>query len=248
MDRSTRCELLADWLWFLVCGILSSIWCLTAAGQLSATFDEPIYINRGLQHWRSGSYHPLLQMGTMPLPVDAETLPLYLWERWRGVPFDPVADFQKLLPPARAMTLLFWWLLLCYGRLAGRALAGPWGGRLAVGLLAFEPSFLAHAGLATTDISITACLLALVYHFRMGREAGWFRRLGLPAFWFAAALLAKASALVYGPLFLVAVEVERLVRSGKLAYSAAGWRERCASGEPSCSRFTATCIGCLRAA
>lgn len=224
MGCSTRWESIADWLWFLVCGILSSLWCVTAAGQLSATFDEPIYVRRGLEHWHRGSYQPLMQLGTMPLPVDAQTFPLFLWEKWRGAPFDPVTDFQRLLPPARTMTLLFWWLLLAYGRLAGRALAGPWAGRLAVGLLACEPSFLAHAGLATTDLSISACLLALVYHFRTGREAGWFHRLALPAFWFAAALLAKASAIVYGPLFLLAVEVERLARGGALFTVAPGWR------------------------
>lgn len=227
MTGSTRYERFGDWLWFLVCGVVSSIWCLTAAGRLGATFDEPIYLSRGLEHWRTGSYHPLLQLGTMPLPVDVETLPLYLWERWRGVPFDSVTDFERLLPVARAMALVFWWLLLGYGRLAGRALAGPWGGRLAVAWLACEPSFLAHAGLATTDISVTACLLALVYHFRVGRESGWFFRRGVPAIWFAAALLAKASALVYGPLCLLAVEMERVVRAGAFSgWAEEGWRER----------------------
>jgi hypothetical protein len=119
-----------------------------------------------------------------------------------------------LLPVARAASLVFWWLLLCYARWTGRALAGPWGGRLAVAFLAVEPSFLGHAGLATTDVAVSACLLALVYHFRIGRERGWFHRLALPACWFALALLAKASALVYGPLCLLAVEAERLYRAG----------------------------------
>src|SRR5262249_47891504 len=104
-------------------------------------------------------------------------------------------------------------VLLLYGRATGRSLAGPWGGRLAVALLACEPTLLANAALATTDLAITACLLALVYHFRTGREAGWLRRVGLPAFWFAAAVLAQASGLVFGPLCLVVVELERILRS-----------------------------------
>src|SRR5262249_25638074 len=98
-------------------------------------------------------------------------------------------------------------------RATGRSLAGPWGGRLAVALLACEPTLLANAALATTDLAITACLLALVYHFRTGREAGWLRRVGLPAFWFAAAVLAQASRLVFGPLCVVVVELERILRS-----------------------------------
>ncbi len=198
-----------DGVWLLVCGVVSSAWCLSAAGQLSATFDETTYLERGLERWRTGSYAGLMHLGTMPLPVDVETLPLYLWERGRGVALDPATDMDHLLPWARASGLVFWWLLLFYGMLAGRQLAGPWGGRLAVTLFASEPTLLAHAGLATTDIAITACLLALVYHFRAGREAGGFGRVVVPAFWFGAAILAKASGLVFGPLCMLVVEGHR---------------------------------------
>jgi hypothetical protein len=190
----------------------SSLWCVSAAGQLSATFDEPTYLERGLQRWRSGSYAGLMHLGTMPLPVDLEILPLYLWERAHGVTLDPVRDMDQILPWARAAALPFWWLLLFYGWRTARLLAGPWGGRLAVALLACEPTLLAHASLATTDIAITACLLALVYHFAAGRDAGWFRRLALPAAWYAAAVLAKASGLVFGPMCLGVIELQRFLR------------------------------------
>src|SRR5262249_45344497 len=161
---------------------------------------EPIYIQRGLEVWRTGSHEGLLRLGTMPLPIDIDTLPLYVWERWHGVRLDPVGNLDQLLPWARRATLLFWWLLLIYARLAVQHLAGRWGGRLAVAFLACEPTLLAHAGLATTDIAVTACLVALVYHYRTGREARWVRRVAVPAFWFAAAILAKASGLVFGPI------------------------------------------------
>ncbi len=203
-----------DALWLLFWGVASSVWCVTAAGQLGATFDEPLYVEQGLEVWRTGSHHGLLRVGTMPLPVDVETFPLYVWERWHGVRLDPVGDLEGLLPWARATTLVFWWLLLVYGWRAGRALAGPWGGRLAVALLACEPNLLAHAGLATTDLALSACVLALVYHFRTGRAAGWRGRLLWPAFWYGAAVLAKASGLVFGPLCLVALELERLLSEG----------------------------------
>jgi hypothetical protein len=215
-----------DWLWFLAWAVASSAWCVTAAGQLSATFDEPIYVSTGLESWRSGSNAALMRLGTMPLPVDVQTLPLYLWERGHGVRFDPAADLDRLLPWARAANLTFWWLLLFYARLAGRHLGGPWAGRLAVALLACEPTFLGNAALATTDISIAACVLAFVYHFRTGREAGWFWRVGVPAFWFAAAVLAKASGLVFAPLCMVMVELERLASSGGLTTAESGWRAR----------------------
>ncbi|HLN27016.1 MAG TPA: hypothetical protein VK395_04690 [Gemmataceae bacterium] len=209
MERSAKKEFFLDWGWFFAWGIASSLWCWGAAGSTGATFDEPLYVKAGLQRWRTGSHQDALRMGTMPLPLDVDTLPIYLWERWHGIRFDATEDLEQLLPWARAGTLVFWWLLLAYGRLGGRQIAGPWGGRLAVALLACEPSLLAHASLATTDLAITACLLAMVYHFRTGRDAGWGRRLALPMVWFAAAILAKASGMVFGPICLLVVELER---------------------------------------
>ena len=227
MERARRWEKLGDWGWFLFWAVLSSVWCVTAAAQLGATFDEPLYVRLGLEGWRNFSHYGLLKVGTMPLPIDVETLPLYLHERWTGTPLDPVNDLPQFLVFARLGMLVFWWLLLCYGRLLGRALAGPWAGRLAVAFLAVEPSLLSNAALATTDIALTACLLALVYHFRQGRDSGWGWRLGVPTCWFAAAVLAKASGLVFGPICLFMVELERFARAGQLRDNwPAGWRAR----------------------
>jgi hypothetical protein len=209
-----------DWLWFLAFGLASSVWCVLAAFQLGATFDEPVYLQRGLEGWRTGSHQGLLRLGTMPLPVDVCTLPLSLWERWGGTPLDPVGDEEHLLPWARMGTLIFWWLLLTFGWRIGWLLAGRWGARLGVALLATEPSLLAHASLATTDIALTACVLGLIYHFQAAREpegrAAWFHRVGLPAVWFGLAVLAKASGLVYGILCLIVLELERLSRTGTI--------------------------------
>jgi 4-amino-4-deoxy-L-arabinose transferase-like glycosyltransferase len=216
-------------LWVGAWAVLSSVWCVTSARRLGATFDEPVYITLGLQRWRSGSTAGLMKLGTMPLPVDVQTLPLYLWERWQGRPIDPVADFHKVLPWARAATLLFWWLLLIHAWLAGRWLGGPWAGALAVAFLACEPCLAAHAALATTDIAVAACLLALAYHFRVHREGGWWRRVAWPGLWFGLAVLAKASGLVFGGLCLLVLEGERC----------GWWRSRPASASPP-PRFSAS--------
>jgi hypothetical protein len=214
MDRAEKFRRTGEWLWFLAVGIASSVWCVTAAGQLGATVDEPFYLDAGLKCWRTGCHQYLLGAGTMPLPGDVATLPLYLAERWRGSPIDLAGEFERWLPWARAGTLVFRWLLLFYGWRAARQIGGPWAGALAVALLACEPNLLAHSGLATTDLAISACLLALVYHFRTGRDGGWVRRVGIPTLWFAAALLSKTSGLVLGPLCLMVVECERLARAG----------------------------------
>ncbi|HWG45436.1 MAG TPA: hypothetical protein VN688_21920 [Gemmataceae bacterium] len=199
---------LFDAAWLLFWIVASSVSCVVAAARLSATFDEPTYINCGLESWHTGSSKRLLDLGTMPLPPHVQTLPIHLWECWRGETFDPVRDLDRLLPVARMGTLPFWWLLLLYGWRAGRQMAGMWGGRLAVALLACEPNLLAHTGLATTDIAVSACLLALLVHFRAGRDGPWLSRVLVPAIWFALAVLSKASGLVFGVIGLSMVELE----------------------------------------
>ena len=124
MEEAGRRGKMLDWLWLVAWGVASSLWCLTASTQLGATFDEPTYLVHGLEYWRSGSHQGLMRLGTMPLPVDLSTLPLYAWERCTGMQLDPAADADLLLPWARAGTLCFWWLLLTYGWLAGWDLAG----------------------------------------------------------------------------------------------------------------------------
>lgn len=199
-----------DLFWLVVCGVVSSAFIVSAASRLSATFDEPLYLQLGLTHWRTGSTHGLMRVGTMPLPVDAITLPVYAWELIRGQPFDPKLDIDRILPVARAGTLPFWWMLLVLGWRMARELGGPWAGRLAVTFLACEPNLLAHAGLATTDVALTACLMLFTWIFAQNREGGWWRRVAWPALAYAVAMLAKASALAYVPLCALTLEACRL--------------------------------------
>lgn len=202
-----------DWLVLLVAGAASSLWCLSTARELGPTFDEPFYLQGGLEFWREGRPGKLLRAGTMPLPIQVETFPLYLTERLTGHVWTWPDDLPAMLTIARAGTLVFWWVLLVYSFLLARSLGGPWAGRLAVVLVALEPSLLAHAGLATTDLALAACLLAFVYHFRAGRDLGWGWRVALPTVLFAVAMLAKASTLTFAPLLMIGVELERLFRT-----------------------------------
>jgi hypothetical protein len=200
--------------WLVVWGALSSAWCLTAAQDLSATFDEPFYLRAGLRSWRSGSNWELMRAGAMPVPIDSEYLPIYLWERFRGEPFDTETDFHKILPYARSVNLLFWWLQLTYGMLLARTFGGPWAGRFSVVLQATEPNFLGHACLATTDISVTGLLLAFTYHYYHGRDAGRVRRWLIPGILYGISMAAKASALTFVPFIMLAIEVPRWYAAG----------------------------------
>jgi hypothetical protein len=207
-----------DGLWLLVFGLASSAWCVTAAAQVGVTFDEPLYVKAGLVNWRTGSNKLLMRAGTMPLPVDVQTLPVYLWERHRGQEFDPVADLHTVLPVCRAANLVFWWLLLVYTMRLGRTFGGSWGGRLAVALVACDPNFLGHAALATTDIALVACMLVLVYHFYhcYRPDAGYARRVLVPGLLYGLALTAKASALAFGPQVMLVLALWNLAKAGAL--------------------------------
>ena len=198
-----------DVLWFLTFAIASSYWCVTAAWQLGATFDEPTYLENGLHFWRTGSHRQLMRLGTMPLPVDLQTLPLAIAERVRGTPWDHNADSERILPWMRHGNLVFWWLLLFMAFRIGNVIAAPWGGRLAMALIACEPNLLAHAALATTDISITATCLLFAYYFLRGRESTWWHRVGIPAICYGIALLSKASAMMFVPVMAATIELLR---------------------------------------
>jgi hypothetical protein len=203
-NATTRPPRMRDWLWVLACVALSAAWCLTAGARLGVTFDEPIYVTTGLADWHAGGHRGLMRLGTMPLPIDVQTLPLALSESSRRAPFE-LAELPRRLPQARAMTLAFWILLLLSGWRAGRALGGNWGGRWSVAFLASEPSLLAHASLATTDVALSACLLAFAVQYRDGAAQRWPRRIALPGLWFGLALLSKASALVMAPLAMLVI-------------------------------------------
>lgn len=217
MVRSSAPGRWVDILWFLAFGIASSTWCLTAATQVGATFDEPLYLNAGLTSWRTGSNKLLMSAGTMPLPVDVQTLPIFLWERARGEGFQPYQQLHTILPVARAANLVFWALLLFYTMRLGRTWGGAWGGRLAVGFLACDPNFLGHAALATTDIAVTAGMLALIFHFHHGQGQPFFRRVIVPGVCFGLATLAKASGMVFGTQAMLVIGLYHLASTGALA-------------------------------
>ena len=205
-----------DLVWLLAFGIASSAWCLSASTQLGAVFDEPFYIQAGLESWRMGSNHPLLRSGVMTLPTDVQTFPIYVWERIRGQQFDAREELHTVLPWARAMSLGFWWLLLVFVMRLGRTFGGAWGGRLAVCLTACDPNLLGHASLATTDIASVACLLVLVYHFWHGLGCGWQRRVLVPGLCYGLAIEAKASGMVFGIEAMVVLGLWQLAHAGEL--------------------------------
>ncbi len=206
-------EKLVDLGWLLMWGAFATAWCWSAGHKLGPTFDEPIYIHQGLKNWRDLNHRELLTQGTMPLAAEVQMLPLRLAEVFTSA--DPDRDWRAWLPTARLGTAAFVWILLWSAWRLGALYGGTWGGRLAVALVACEPILLGHASLATTDLAFTACLVALLAVFRGRREqATWQRRLIFPAVWVTLTFLAKASAMLFVPVALAMVELERLWSAG----------------------------------
>lgn len=205
-----------DLLWLLAFGLASTAWCLTASMREGVTFDEPFYIKAGLESWRTGSNRLLMRAGTMTLPVDVQTLPVYLWEQFAGEKYHTEEDLPAVLPIARAANLAFWHLLLVYAMRLGQTFGGSWGGRLAVALTSCDPNLLAHASLATTDIATVACVLVLVYHFWHGLGSTWRRRILLPGLCYGLTIQAKVSGLVFGMDAMVVLGLWRLAATGQL--------------------------------
>jgi hypothetical protein len=110
----------------------------------------------------------------------------------------------------------------------GQAAGGPWAGRVAAGLVAADPNFLAHSSLATTDVSVSAALLALTSFAYVARGEHWARKVLVPGFCFGVAVLCKLSALLYGGVVLTAIEVLYWFEAGALlrpaGATAAVWR------------------------
>ena len=90
---------------------------------------------------------------------------------------------------------IYRWAAELYGRLAGV---------VAVGLATASPNVLAHAGLATVDLSITATLIAATYHLYRWFRMRTVRNSALTSLWVGLALMSKFSAWVFRPALGVA--------------------------------------------
>lgn len=215
-----------DALWLALLAGWSAAWCLTASPEVGVTYDEPFYLDAGLEAWRGWvredgkprrfDHEYAAVHGVVPLPPDLVTIPLFIRERQAGKPFKSEEKIDRL-HGARAVTLGWFWLLIGSAWRLGRAAGGPWAGRIASGLVAADPNFLAHATLATTDVAVSAALGAFARAVYAGRGGGWWGRVVLPGLWFGVAALCKLSGLLYGGLILVALEVSHRFATGALS-------------------------------
>jgi hypothetical protein len=185
--------------------LLSSLLVAQAAvfnARKSITYDETFYLAAALQTVADERLDPrLATWGVAPLPVLLDYLVPALGhggeqrqDLWKGEPEDPALvslarRSHVVVVGSGLVALVYFWLLARRGRQAA-AIGGT--------LLVFSPSVIAHSSIATTDATVTLCvLLALA---ALDRYA---RRPGAASFAITAVTLALAIAAKYSALFLL---------------------------------------------
>lgn len=194
---------------------------LTSVGQKSMTVDEQGHLFRGTAYVKTGATHflwghpllasslnalPLLTEPNLHLPTDSAAWQSGEWEiasdqfLWQ-LNENPL----RLIFLGRLPTL---WLTLLLGALLyrwGRELAGKTAAFLALSLFAFDPNFLAHGGLITSDSAVTFFMLLAVYGFwrwalQLLPASDWRRPLLLVGIGLGGAAATKFSAAALGPI------------------------------------------------
>lgn len=215
--------------WATVAGVILLL--LILEGQLlysvhheSLTWDEGDHIFAGymsLKHHDFGlnPEHPPLVKMIAAIPLQGMNLrEPQLQNRYfkteaylSGRDFVFQNDFETIISRARTFASIFAVMLALLAFLAAREMFGTGAGFLALLLIVFEPNFLAHGALVTTDTGAAFCLLASIYAFyRYVKSPSWGRVavLGLAAGVF---FITKHSAVLL-PAMLVLLAITEVLR------------------------------------
>jgi hypothetical protein len=125
-------------------------------------------------------------------------------------------DFETIIFRARMAASIFALMVALLAFLSAREMFGTGAGFITLLLIVFEPNFLAHGALVTTDTGAACCLLASIYAFyRYMKSPSWGRVavLGLAAGIF---FITKHSAVLLPPM-LVLLAITELLRRRHLA-------------------------------
>jgi len=206
---------------FLALTLLLIFFALLSFGarHLSFTFDEPSHLTAGYAFLARGATW-MIPLRGHPLLVDAwEALPLYLGDPnlsmetldgWNQDYLRHVEAFAPLLArtmersevAGRTPAMLLAVLLATVVYRWGVDLWGKGTGLLALGMLIFDPTFLAHGRLATNDVGVTALgTLGLYLVWRWVQAPTWRRATAIGTI-MGLATLAKGSGFLWAAVGL----------------------------------------------
>ena len=193
----------------------------------SQTVDEASHLIAGYdvltkRVFTTDLHHPPLARVLFALPFVSEPDPVATGDMSRGtVLLLRNERYTPNLAHMRMPNLLFVAIAIAGIALWARHLFSPGAGLLAALLFASLPPVLAHGGLATTDMALTATLIVALYVFTLVLEnPTWPRAIALGVA-IAAGLLAKYSFLVYFPACALVLVIVRRRFSWKIFASIA---------------------------
>ena len=201
-------------IWFVPLLLLQ--WGLLTLGaqSLSTTIDEPSHLTAGYTFLARGALWTVPQRGHPLLTNILEALPFYLAHPdipietlpgWGSDYLTYVAAFtdaiQPWLPQAKVVSripvMLLALLLTAVICRWAKTLWGWQAGLVALVIVVFDPTLLAHGRLATNDVGVTALgTLGLYLLWTWTRSTSWPRALAVGCLW-GATLLAKGSGLLW---------------------------------------------------
>jgi hypothetical protein len=173
----------------------------------SQSWDEPAHLAAGMEWLVEGRYtreplHPPLARVAIALGpyLDGARSAGYVntWQEGNAL-LDRDGHYQRNLTLARLGTLPFFLLAVLIVYLWASALAGSMAGVVAVLLFTTTPAVLGHAGLATTELAVTATVTAALWTTWRWLRAPTAMRGCLAGLAIASAVLSKLSALLFVP-------------------------------------------------
>jgi hypothetical protein len=184
------------------------------------TWDEPDHIYSGYMSWHGDfglnpEHPPLVKfVATVPLlPMqlnvpELQDRPYRLQAVLGGRDFIFHNDADKMVFRAQMAASIFTLLLLVIAFLAAQEMFGTSAGFLALGLLVFDPTLLAHGALVTTDAAQACFLLASIYAFYRYVQLPSAGRVARTALAAGLALASKHSAVLVFPMLLILAGIQ----------------------------------------
>ena len=189
----------------------------------SPTFDEPYHLSIGYDIWRAGHQRydfintsfsrrwislPLLFLD-LDWPQGSSNQGILTAEFVFNNYITPQAMFRWIYPWMALPALFLGWGIY---RLASRKWGKP-AGLVALAFFVFDPNILAHSGLATTDILLATTFFWCVFLFWEFDHVPTIKRALLAGVGLGFALMAKYSAIVLVPAYIL-LAIVRFIQTG----------------------------------
>jgi hypothetical protein len=194
---------------------------LLSAQRNSLTWDEGHHLYSGYLSWKTGDFGinpevpPYAKMiAAAPLLPMHLTVPPLKGRFFKDEAFFGGRDFMfrndtdAVLIRARLAASIFAFALALLVFAAAQRLFSTQAAFIALTLFIFDPNFLAHGALVTTDVASACALFAAVYAFYRWRMAPSWKRLVLAGLCAGLALVTKFTGILVAPVLLLLAAFE----------------------------------------